>query len=56
MPAQREAMKVLFDHYVFGVNDATAAHIPEAAQRSLAPMTEDMMRELRVRLLQKLNR
>lgn len=55
-PAQREAMKKLFDHYVFDVNDATAAHIPEGARRSLAPMTEDMMRELRARLLQRLNR
>ncbi|MBB6095797.1 hypothetical protein HNQ60_004688 [Povalibacter uvarum] len=55
-PAQRDALKKMFDHYVFDVNDATAAHIPEGARRSLAPMTEDMMRELRVRLLQRLNR
>lgn len=54
-PAQREAMKALFDHYVFDAG-AAATHIPANARRSMAPMTEEMMRELRARLLQRLNR
>jgi hypothetical protein len=55
-PAQRDAMRALFDHYVFGADENTNGHIPEEARRSIAPMTEDTMRELRSRLLQKLNR
>lgn len=55
-PAQRDAIRALFDHYVFDADENTSGHIPENARRSIAPMTEDMMRELRSRLLQKLNR
>jgi Cupin-like domain len=55
-PAQREAWEALFDHYVFDNNADTAAHIPLNARRSLAPMNADMVRELRARLLQRLNR
>ena len=34
----------------------TAAHIPEAARRVLAPLDETRARDLRARLLQRLNR
>lgn len=57
LPAeQRDAWRALFAHYVFDADEATAAHVPEPARRALAPMTPDTARELRARLLQRLNR
>lgn len=55
-PAQRDAWRALFDHYVFDANDDTAAHLPPAARGILAPMTEDGARQLRAVLLNRLNR
>jgi len=55
-PEQRAAWQEIFRHYVFEPDEATAGHIPEAAQRVLAPMTPEVARELRARLLQRLNR
>jgi hypothetical protein len=55
-PAQRDAWFKLFRHYVFEADETTAAHIPEGARRSLAPMNADMVRDIRARLLQRLNR
>jgi hypothetical protein len=55
-PEQRTAWEGLFRHYVFGHDGATAAHIPPAAQRMLAPMTGDMTRALRAQLLKRMNR
>lgn len=53
---QRDAWFNLFRHYVFEADDQTAAHIPESARRALSPMDEDMARDIRARLLQRLNR
>jgi len=55
-PEQRKAWEGLFRHYVFEQDGDTAAHIPPAAQRMLAPMTEDMSRALRAQLLKRINR
>jgi Cupin-like domain len=56
-PEQRRAWQNLFRHYVFEADECTAAHIPPASRRSLsAPLDEHTARELRARLLQKLNR
>jgi hypothetical protein len=55
-PAQREAWRVLFDHYVFAADEQTAAHIPAAARHSLAPMDSDAVRALRAQLLKRMNR
>lgn len=55
-PAQRSAWQALFKHYVFEADDATAAHIPEPARRILAPLDEKRARELRARLLKRINR
>ncbi len=55
-PAQRDAWRSLFDHYIFGANEQTADHIPPSAQGALAPMTQDMARHLRAVLLHRLNR
>lgn len=54
-PAQREAWRRHFEHYVFGAGDSVS-HIPPHARRSLSPLDADMARELRARLLQNLNR
>ena len=46
----------VFRHYVFERDDDVAAHIPEAARRVLAPLDDASARELRARLLKRLNR
>jgi hypothetical protein len=57
LPAeQRKAWQNAFRHYVFEADESTVAHIPPAARRVLAPLDAEMARELRARLLQKLNR
>lgn len=55
-PEQRKAWQDQFDHYVFAANDDTAGHIPPQARRVLSPLDAEAARELRARLLQKLNR
>lgn len=55
-PAQRAAWRAMFEHYVFAPGEATVGHIPEAARRVLGPIDENRARELRARLLQRLNR
>lgn len=57
LPAhQRGTWQEVFRHYVFEADDSTASHIPETERRSLAPLDETRARELRARLLQRLNR
>ncbi|GAB3032928.1 cupin-like domain-containing protein [Oleiagrimonas citrea] len=55
-PEQRRIWQETFRHYVFEPDEATTGHIPEAARRVLAPIDENAARELRARLLQRLNR
>lgn len=55
-PAQRDAWRVLFDHYVFDADEQTAAHIPAAARGVLAPMNDHSARQLRTVLRNRLNR
>ena len=55
-PKQRAIWDDVFRHYVFDADDATAGHIPESAQRVLAPLDDTRARSLRARLLQRLNR
>jgi hypothetical protein len=55
-PEQLKAWQNLFRHYVFEADEDTAAHIPPQARRVLAPMDPESARELRARLLQRLNR
>lgn len=55
-PAQRDAWRVLFDHYIFGAGEHTAAHIPPAARGVLGPLTDTSARQLRSVLLNRLNR
>jgi len=55
-PAQRAAWKNLFNHYVFDADASTPAHIPEEARRLLGTLSDDMVRDVRARLLSRLNR
>lgn len=55
-PAQRDAWRALFDHYVFDADAQTAAHIPPTARGILAPMNDDSARQLRTALRNRLNR
>lgn len=56
-PHERAIWKDVFDHYVFGYDEAVdAAHIPESARRLLASLDEDRVRHLRALLVQRLNR
>jgi hypothetical protein len=55
-PEQLKAWQNLFRHYVFEADERTAAHIPPPARRVLAPLDPESARELRARLLQRLNR
>jgi len=57
LPAhERDAWKDVFRHYVFEADADTAGHIPEQARRLLAPLDEARARELRARLLKRINR
>ncbi len=53
--AQRRAWQGIFEHYIFGGDDAVA-HIPEKSRGILSPMNEQLARQLRAQLLNKLNR
>lgn len=55
-PAQRDAWRALFDHYIFDADEQTAAHIPPAARGVLAPINDNSARQLRAMLLNRLNR
>jgi len=55
-PAQRRAWQNLFHHYVFAADADTSAHIPENSRRSLGPLTDEMVRDMRARLIARLNR
>ena len=55
-PAQRREWQEIFRHYVFEAGEETAAHIPAAARRVLAPLDEAGARALRAQLLQRLQR
>ena len=55
-PEQLKAWQNLFRHYVFEADERTAAHILPEARRVLGPLDAESARELRARLLQRLNR
>ncbi len=54
-PEQKEAWRVMFDHYVFGNEDDLAEHIPEEARGVLKPITADQARKIRTMLAARLN-
>jgi cupin-like protein len=55
-PAQRAAWHNLFRHYVFEADADTVAHIPEQSRWSLGVLDDNAVREMRTRLLARLNR
>lgn len=55
-PAQREAWRHLFDHYVFEANGDPAAHLPAASRGVLGPMTPTLARRIRDFLMAGLRR
>ena len=54
--AERDHWREIFRHYVFDADVTTAHHVPAHARRVLAPLDETVARELRAKLLQRLNR
>lgn len=55
-PAQREAWRTLFDHYVFESDGDPAAHLPAASRGVLGPMTPGLARRIREFLMAGLRR
>ena len=55
-PAQRAAWHNLFRHYVFEADADTTAHIPQQSRWSLGELNDNAVREMRTRLLARLNR
>ena len=57
LPAdQKEHWRQMFDHYVFANDEATVAHIPEAARSILSPLTPESAGRLRAYLLRQLSK
>jgi hypothetical protein len=55
-PHERGIWQDVFRHYVFEADPDTVAHIPESARRVLSPLDEGRARDLRARLLKRINR
>ena len=53
-PEQRRNWSVIFDHYVFGANEATASHIPEHKRGVLGEISPELARQVRSFLIAKL--
>lgn len=53
---QRDAWKMIFDHYVFDYQKENFLHIPEQAQGAIGELTDDNARKIRARLLNQLNK
>ncbi|KRG46856.1 cupin [Stenotrophomonas panacihumi] len=54
--AEKQAWRAMFDYYVFGDATQAGAHLPPQARQALAPIDEDMARQLRAMLIARLNR
>lgn len=55
-PAQREAWRTLFSHYVFDAGADTAGHIPPHARSVLAPLDASNAQALRLQTIKRLTR
>lgn len=55
-PAERQAWRAMFDHYVFQTGEDPAAHLPAHAKGVLAPLTPSLAQRIRGFLLRGLQR
>ncbi|MGJ8690868.1 MAG: cupin-like domain-containing protein [Thalassotalea sp.] len=55
-PAEKKAWKAIFDYYIFSDDDHATHHLPEASHGSLGKITPMSARQLRAKLINKLNR
>jgi hypothetical protein len=54
--AEKQAWRAMFDYYVFGDAERAGAHLPPQARQALAPVDENLARQLRAMLIARLNR
>jgi hypothetical protein len=50
-PAQRQAWRVMFDHYIFRLGDDPAAHLPPQSRGVLGPLTPELAARMRMFLM-----
>jgi hypothetical protein len=50
-PAERQAWKAFFDHFVFRSNGHPLAHLPESQRGVLGPLTPDIYQKIRARVM-----
>ncbi|MBB5715205.1 cupin-like domain-containing protein [Sphingomonas aerophila] len=53
---EKKAWAALFDYYVFGPAERPIAHLPQGAAGALAPLDDRSARQLRAKLLRRINR
>jgi hypothetical protein len=53
---EKQAWREVFDYYVFSAADRAGTHLPEPARNLLGPIDENVARQLRAMLIDKLNR
>ena len=53
---QRQALKAMFDHYVFAETNEHLEHLPEASWGRLGEVTDPLARQLRAELTNSLKR
>lgn len=54
--AEKDAWRLVFEHYVFGPAERAGEHLPEQARNVLGPIDDALARQLRAMLLARLNR
>ncbi|MFQ3263229.1 MAG: hypothetical protein ACI9LH_000669 [Porticoccaceae bacterium] len=55
-PEQRKAWQGIFNHYIFESDEETHAHIPDEGRGVLGPLDEELAKNIRALVLNKLNR
>ena len=53
---EKQAWRDVFDYYVFGPGARAGEHLPQAARNVLGPIDENLARQMRAMLIDKLNR
>ena len=53
---EKQAWKAIFDYYIFGDFDSATKHLPDASHGALGKITQLSARQLRAKLINKLNR